>query len=75
MINEWRVNMMHQIVRSTSDVITQTRRFNIAVPNSTVVSQDAMQLCWQKPREGWWKCNVDVSVLQSLGATCRGWCM
>jgi hypothetical protein len=38
------------------------------------VTATNMQQC-QHPRNGWWKCNVDVSFSQASGHTGRGWCI
>jgi hypothetical protein len=36
---------------------------------------DSRMLRWEKPRDGWWKCNVDASFSQSPCYTGWGWCM
>jgi hypothetical protein len=38
------------------------------------VTATNMQQC-QHPRNGWWKCNVDVSFSQASGHTGQGWCI
>jgi hypothetical protein len=38
------------------------------------VSQGLQLLRWQKPRDGWWKCNVDASFAQKPIALGCGWC-
>jgi ribonuclease HI len=32
-------------------------------------------LRWQKPRDGWWKCNVDASFSQNPNGLACGWCV
>ncbi|GAU43459.1 hypothetical protein TSUD_140970 [Trifolium subterraneum] len=76
MIKEWRaVNLAQQAVNLSPVVTSQLRRSAPANPNLEADSQAAVQQRWQKPRDGWWKCNVDVSLSQIPGATGWGWCV
>jgi ribonuclease HI len=38
-------------------------------------SQGLQMLRWQRPRDGWWKCNVDASFSQNPVALGCGWCV
>ncbi|MCI32414.1 hypothetical protein A2U01_0053627, partial [Trifolium medium] len=76
MNREWRaVNMEQQTNRPTAAVTAQTRRFASTEPNSEYVSQGTVLQRWQRPREGWWKCDVDGSLSQNPSATSWGWCV
>jgi ribonuclease HI len=37
--------------------------------------QAIQSLCWQKPRAGWWKCNVDASFSQTQNVVAWSWCV
>ncbi|MCI62176.1 hypothetical protein A2U01_0083433, partial [Trifolium medium] len=60
MIGEWRVvNTVHQQNYATSSATTQTRGSVTAASNSWVFNRATKVHNWQRPRDGWWKCNVD----------------
>jgi ribonuclease HI len=75
MIGEWRaVNTVQQSITSP--------RIEIADRSSATagqhISRDSLQnqlLRWQKPRDGWWKCNVDASFAQNPNSLAWGWCI
>ncbi|MCI36461.1 polynucleotidyl transferase ribonuclease H fold, partial [Trifolium medium] len=41
--------------------------------NTPAPVQQQQPLFWQKPMEGWYKCNVDAGFHQDLNKTSAGW--
>jgi ribonuclease HI len=75
MFGEWRaVNTVQQNITGPSVEYAD----RISVTTGQPISRDMHQnqlLRWQKPREGWWKCNVDASFAQNPNSLAWGWCM
>jgi ribonuclease HI len=76
MIAEWRaVNSMQQ--NNISGAANVDSRGHAPANQMTIHDIYAQQqvLRWEKPRDGWWKCNVDASFSQNPSYTGWGWCI
>ncbi|MCI76459.1 hypothetical protein A2U01_0097729, partial [Trifolium medium] len=62
MIGEWRdVNGVQQQNSAAGSNSAQKHGSASADFFSGAVQHVSEQVQWQKPRDGWWKCNVDAS--------------
>ncbi|KAK2444542.1 hypothetical protein QL285_015561 [Trifolium repens] len=75
MIGEWRAVNTAQRTTAVNTAATAAIGSAIADQNSDREALGVQLLRWQKPREGWWKCNVDASFSQSPNHAAGGWCM
>jgi hypothetical protein len=66
-------NMVQQQHSLTDRTGTQTRGSGSVVAPSQSIQYGKEQLRWRKPRDSWWKCNVDASIAHSSSSI--GWCM
>ncbi|XP_045802361.1 uncharacterized protein LOC123895940 [Trifolium pratense] len=75
LIGEWRaVHVIQQQHSATTAVLTQSRISDTGAASSPpIIAADPLR--WQRPRDGWWKCNVDASFSQASGQTGWGWCI
>jgi hypothetical protein len=74
MIQEWRAINTSQ--NNAGRFAATGARLSAAVGQPTArVSQGTQLLRWQKPRDGWWKCNVDASLSQNPNIVTWGWCI
>ncbi|XP_045790350.1 uncharacterized protein LOC123885137 isoform X2 [Trifolium pratense] len=75
LIGEWRaVHVIQQQHSATAAVLTQSRISDTGAASSPpIIAADPLR--WQRPRDGWWKCNVDASFSQASGQTGWGWCI
>jgi hypothetical protein len=64
------VQQQHSLTDRTG---TQTRGSGSVVAPSQSIQYGKEQLRWRKPRDSWWKCNVDASITHSSSSI--GWCM
>jgi ribonuclease HI len=42
---------------------------------SSNTAQQQQRYIWEKPRQGWYKCNVDAGFHKELNKTSTGWCL
>jgi hypothetical protein len=71
MIGEWRaVNMVQRRNGVTDEAAAQAGVHDSTCVIAQPYQQNIAQLQWQKPLNGWWKCNVDASITQNSSSTC-----
>jgi ribonuclease HI len=86
MLGEWMaVNILQQHnnhpavvtmpMQHAATATVQPRQFAAASSSSRSNSHVTDVLQWQRPRDGWWKCNVDASLSQDSCFTGWGWCV
>jgi ribonuclease HI len=77
MIQEWRVINSSQIAAAADGrSVAAAARVSAVDGLSTARVSHGMQLLrWEKPRDGWWKCNVDASLTQNPNMVAWGWCI
>jgi ribonuclease HI len=75
MIDEWRAINSLQYNNAGSGGNSDTRLPAALGYNSSRNVQAIQSLSWQKPREGWWKCNVDASLSQIQNVVAWSWCI
>jgi ribonuclease HI len=85
MIGEWRTvklvqrntagSGVHNDRRVTAAANNDMRVAAAAEHNSSRDRYPSQLLRWQKPRDGWWKCNVDASFSQNPNVVAAGWCL
>jgi hypothetical protein len=49
--------------------------FNKQQPGSQQIARQQHDIIWQKPIQGWYKCNVDAGFHRELSKTSTGWCL
>jgi hypothetical protein len=75
MFGEWcAINSLNHNT-AVSENNTALRVPDVVMQVSHRDSQGNQLLRWQKPRDGWWKCNVDASFSQNPTGVAYGWCM
>jgi ribonuclease HI len=75
MLAEWCVVNTMQQTSSFESVAAVTHAAVYTEYGRLRESHDIQLICWQKPRDGWWKCNVDASFSHSPCYTGWGWCL
>jgi ribonuclease HI len=75
MIGEWSaINSLQQINGGSG--MNSASRTPVGVGQLALRDSHGNQpLRWQKPRDGWWKCNVDASFSQNPYVVACGWCV
>ncbi|GAU48422.1 hypothetical protein TSUD_405520 [Trifolium subterraneum] len=75
MVGEWRA--VHTAKQYNMPTVVMSDNYRTAAAESPLQlsSNVTALLRWQKPRFGWWKCNVDASLSQNPIATGWGWCV
>jgi ribonuclease HI len=75
MIGEWSaINSLQQINGGSG--MNSASRTPVGVGQLALRDSHGNQpLRWQKPHDGWWKCNVDASFSQNPYVVACGWCV
>jgi hypothetical protein len=78
MLQEWRaINNLqqHNSQAAAAAVVIHNNQPSSFASNPHQQLQNPALLCWQRPRVGWWKCNVDASFSQSPCSSGWSWCV